>query len=302
MQLNITIKGFERVKAQMEALSGAQLREAAAKALNDAGHQVRRDMQRELTQRFDRPTPFIVRSPKVFQATADDLVVTIAPTLHTDKNAFVRGGKVGVDPQQVLQAQEFGGLRRDKRSESVLRRAGILPAGWQTAIPRQPFPGSDDGNGNLKGPFLRSVLAFLQAFAVGQGHYANMGADAKDRVRRYGKGTLTKAAQRQAGPFRGRAYFVAYGRAESPFGKGIVRNSGGLAYGKSRTAHLAAGIWAKLGEGKGEPRPVLMFIKPGKGYTPRIDLDGLGKSAATQDYLARRLRFRIRQAAEALGG
>lgn len=296
MHINFNIAGVESVKKHLEALTGQQARAAYARALNDTGFQLRRDMQQQMQQKFDRPTPFIVNSPKVFMATPDALVVTIAPTLHTDRNAFVRGGKIGVDPQQVLRAQEFGGLRRDKRSEAVLRRAGILPEGWQTVIPRQPFPGSDDGNGNLKGSFLRSVLAFLQTFTVGQGYYANMGKDAKDRMRRYGKGTLTKAAQRQAGPFRGRAYFVAYGKSESPFGKGIVRTSDGLRYGKSRTRHLAAGIWAKLGEGKGEPRPVLMFVRNGP-YKPRLDLDSIGNSQAAQDYLARRMRFRIREAA-----
>ena len=44
------------------------------------------------------------------------------------------GGK-GIDPQQILRAQEVGGRRHDKRSEKALRRVGILPNGYQTAIP-----------------------------------------------------------------------------------------------------------------------------------------------------------------------
>ena len=57
-------------------------------------------------------------------ATAAKLSVTIEPTYM--------GGK-GIDPQKILDAQTWGGRRRDKRSEVALKRAGILSAGYQTA-------------------------------------------------------------------------------------------------------------------------------------------------------------------------
>jgi hypothetical protein len=66
-----------------------------------------------------------------------------------------------------------------------------------------------------------------------------------------------------------------------------------------RASNLAPGIWAVLGATGAVVKPVVMFVRKG-AYKPRLDLDSLGKSAATQDYLARRMRFRIRQAAEAL--
>lgn len=288
MQINITIKGIERVKAQLEALSGAQLREASAKALTDAGYQVKRDMQRELTQRFDRPTPFILRSPKVFPATPDKLQVSIAPTYQSQFGTT--GGKIGVDPQQVLQAQEFGGQRRDKRSEVALRRAGILPNGFQLTIPANPFPGSEDGYGNLKGPFLVQLISYFQAFGE-QGYRANMTDKSRANLAR--GGTAARLAK-VAGPQLGRRYIVSYGKMRG--GARITRKGEP----DMRASNLAPGIWAVLGTTGAVVKPVVMFVRKG-AYKPRIDLDSLGKSAATQDYLARRLRFRIRQAAEAAG-
>ena len=302
LTIGLKLDGLDKVRKELAALTGPQMRGAYAKALNDAGFRVRKEMQSAMDVNLDRVTPWIRKSPKVFQATEDNLSVIVAPTLHTDRNAFVRGGKIGVDPQDVLQAQEFGGMRRDKRSEVALRRAGILPPGWQTAIPDEsrggPFPGSDDGMGNLKGPFLRSVLSFLQTYQSGQGHTQNMSGPAKDRMRKFGRATISKAAQQQAGPFMGRRYFISYGENASPYGAGVIRTDAGLKYGKTHSAHIGPGIWATLGTGKSARiRAVLIFIKPSKGYRPRLDLQSIANSQATTDYLASRLRSRIRKAA-----
>ena len=303
MQLDIKIQNLDKVRDALNKLSGAQAREAFAKAINDAGFQVRKTMQAELGK-FDRVTPFIRNSPKLIPATPDKLSATILPTLD-GRNLPSKGGKIGVDPQQVLRAQEIGGRRRDKKSEVVLRRAGILPPGWQTAIPDEsrggPFPGSDDGRGNLNGNFLRSVLSYLQSFQAGQGNTQNMKDDAKDRVQRFGKGTISKRAQQQAGPFMGRRYFISYGKNESPYGAGIVRTDSGLKYARPRSAHIGPGIWAVLGVGRSaKVRAVLIFIKPGKGYTPRISMERIARDSGVQDYLDKRVRYRIRKIAEGL--
>lgn len=265
MKINIEIRNQQAVQAVLAKLSGPQAKAAYAKALNDAGFQVRREMQAALRKNFTDVTPFIARSPKVFAATPDKLSVSVAPTLSTT-NAPGTGGKVGVDPQDVLQAQEFGGRRRDKRSESALRRAGILPMGFQTAIPAAPFPGSDDGRGNLRGAFLQQLLSYLQAYSE-QGYKANMTAKRKAGLQRG-----TKRAE-------GRRYFVAYGK-----------------WREGRGAHLAPGIWAASGTGGAVLRPVLMFVRPGN-YKPRISMDAIAKQADLQNYLDKRVRFRIREAA-----
>lgn len=266
LQISIRTEGLAAVRETLDKLSGAQARGAYAKALTDTGFEVRRRMQAHLGQQFDRVTPWVQKSPKVFAATPDKLSVAVAPTLTTDHGVFMRGGKVGVDPQDVLQAQDAGGRRRDKRSEVLLRRAGILPAGYQTAIPETPYPGSDDGRGNLRGAFLQQLLSYLQTFGE-QGYKANM----TDRRKR----SLHKGSSRQAG----RRYFVAYGRLRG-----------------DHTGHLAPGIWAAAGVGGVDVRPVLMFVRAGT-YRPRLDLDAIARGNDLQDYLDRRLRFRVREAA-----
>ena len=262
MKLELKIENLEKVSADLAKLSGPQARVAYANAINDTGFMVRRAMQAELGK-FDRVTPFIHKSPKLVAATPAKLTARILPTLDS-RNLPTTGGKVGVDPQDVLQAQEFGGRRRDKRSESALRRAGILPSGYQTAIPATPYPGSDDGRGNLSGRFLQQLLSYMQAYSE-SGFKANMTARRKRAVH---KGTA-KAL--------GRRYFVSYGRL--------------------RGQHLAPGIWAAQGTHGADVRPVLMFVRAAT-YRPRISMDRIARDSGAQDYLDKRVRFRIRNLAE----
>ena len=262
MKLELKIENLEKVSAALDKLSDLQARVAYANAINDTGFMVRRAMQAELGK-FDRVTPFIRKSPKLVAATPAKLSARILPTLDS-RNLPTTGGKVGVDPQDVLQAQEFGGRRRDKRSESALRRAGILPSGYQTAIPATPYPGSDDGRGNLSGRFLQQLLSYMQAYSE-SGFKANMTARRKRAVH---KGTA-KAL--------GRRYFVSYGRL--------------------RGQHLAPGIWAAQGTHGADVRPVLMFVRAAT-YRPRISMDRIARDSGAQDYLDKRIRFRIRNLAE----
>ena len=265
LNLSLRIANLDKVREQLGKLTGAQARGAYAKAINDTGFQVRREMQADIRRSFDRVTPWIERSPKVFAATADRLSASIAPTLDT-RNLPSTGGKSGVDPQDVLQAQEHGGTRRDKRSEAALRRVGILHRGWQTAIPATPYPGSDDGRGNLRGAFLQQLLSYLQS-------YSEVGFKGNMTARR--KSTLHKGTAKQAG----RRYFVSYGRWRD-----------------GRSSHLAPGIWAASGTGGVDVRPVLMFVRT-PNYQPRLSMDRIAKAADVQSYLDKRVRFRIREAA-----
>ncbi|NIF82304.1 hypothetical protein F3J24_02100 [Comamonas sp. Tr-654] len=273
IQLSARVLNQAELLRQIHGLTGAQAAKAYAKALNDTGFEIRRAMQDEMRAVFDRPTDYILRSPFVHMATAARLSVTIEPTYM--------GGK-GIDPQKILDAQTWGGRRRDKRSEVALKRAGILPAGYQTAIPDEarggPYPGSDDGKGNLRGPFLVQLISYFQAFGE-QGYKANMSDQGYLRVHR---GTKKQA---------GRRYFVAYGKTR---GGPRITQKGEQ---DERTAHLAPGIWAASGTGGADVRPVLMFVRPGRGYLPRFDMDKVAKRADATAYLERRIRYRLREAA-----
>lgn len=268
IKLDTEVIGQAEMLRTLHALTGAQAARAYAKALNDTGFEIRRAMQDEMRAVFDRPTDYVLRSPRVRLAKPDRLTVTIEP-------AYM-GGK-GVDPQKILDAQTWGGRRRDKRSEVALRRVGILPNGYQTAIPASAYPGSDDGRGNLKGSFLVQIISYFQAFGE-QGYRANM-TDKR-------KGAIHKGSKRAAG----RRYFVSYGTM-----RGGARMTA-KGEGDMRAQHLAAGIWAASGTGGAGVRPVIMFVKQGN-YTPRLDMDRVAKRADAESYLGKRIRFRIREAA-----
>ncbi len=256
MQIDLKIKNMEVVQKALAQLSGPQAAEAYAKAINDTAFHVRRTMQAEFRNEFDRPTNYVVQSPRVKMATPDKLSASIEPTYM--------GGK-GIDPQKILQAQEYGGTRRDKRSEVALRRAGILPNGYCTVIPQVPYPGSDDGRGNVRGPFLVQLITYFQASGE-QGFRANM---TDKRKRAINKGTAKTS---------GRRYFVAYGHLRS-----------------GKTSHLAPGIWAASGTYGGLVMPVLMFVRT-PNYRPLISMERVAKAADVQAYLEKKVRHRIRQA------
>lgn len=262
MKVTMQFTGLEKVQEQLAKLSGHQAEEAYAKAINDTAYQLRRAMQEEMQSVFDRPTPYILKSVYIKQAEPGNLAATILPTYY--------GGK-GVDPQLILRAEVDGGSRRDKRSEVALRRVGILPGGYQTAVPGSPYPGSVDAYGNIKGSFLAHLISYFQSFGE-QGYRANM----KDRTKAnlHARGTKTMDARR---------YFVSYGRLRG-----------------NRSSHLAPGIWAAKGTHGVDVRPVLMFVRDGR-YTPRLSMAAIAKKVDADNYLAKRLRYRIRQAAESLG-
>ena len=258
MKIGAKVQGLDRVQSALSSLTGGQTRVAIAAGINDGAFAYRRALQAEMASVFDRVTPYVSKSVYVQQATPDRMQATIVPTYN--------GGK-GVDPQKILAAQEMGGRRADKRSETALRRAGILPNGYQTAIPATPLEGSDDGRGNLRGPFITQLISYFQAFGE-QGYRANMTAKRKASVQR---GTAKQS---------GRRYFVTYGRMR----------------GDARTKHLAPGIWAVLGDTGADVRPVLMFVRTGN-YKPRLSTEAAARRADLDNYLSKRMRYRIRQAA-----
>lgn len=274
------VEGAEKLQRAMAAISGPRLNQAISEGINMGAGRAKNAMRAEMQSVFDRPTPYALNAVQVHKkATPERLEAMVAPTYM--------GGK-GVDPQKFLEAQEEGGRRQDKRSEVALRRAGILPRGYQTAIPATPFVGSDDGRGNLRGAFLVQLLAYFQAFGE-QGAHANMKAKRKQAIHlRGGK------SAKFVGPVRGHRFFVAYGSA-----RGGARWT---AKGDNdrRASSLAPGIWAATGTGGVDVRPVLMFVKTAS-YTPRISLEQVRQRSGVDELVPKWIRGRIYEAAKRAG-
>lgn len=262
IKIALKVTGLDKVQQHLAKLSGPAFRTSIADALNDVAFDLQRKYKREIATVFDRPTPYILRSVQVHKAQAERLIATVGPSAGLGK---------GVDPAKVLAAQIAGGGRRDKRSEVALRRAGILPSGYATAIPADPFPGSDDAYGNLKGSFITMLLSYLQAMGE-QGYRANM--TARRRSKLADRGTTAGGYK----TIKGFELFVSYGRLRG-----------------GKTANLSPGIWARSGIHGSTLRPVLMFVRA-PSYTRRLGMDNIGNRSAMQAMFERRLRYRIRVA------
>lgn len=268
------LQGKEKALALLHGIAGRKLDAAIAKAINDTAYEVKRAYVDEMSSVFDRPTDYIKKSVWIKQAAPGRLVASIDPSYF--------GGK-GVEPEKVLKAQALGGRRRDKRSEVALRRVGILPNGYQVVIPADPFPGSEDAHGNIKGSFMVQLLSYLQAMGE-QGYRANMTDRRKAAIHKRG-GAKVKAV----GPKLGRRYIVAYGNM-----RGGARLT---AKGEQdeRMSNLPPGIWAVMGSGA-VIKPVLMFTRMGD-YEVRLRMENVEQRANASEYLNRRIRYRIREAA-----
>lgn len=242
MVLTIKVQtNFQDVAAALDSVR-RQVPFAASRAINATAVQVQQALRDELPRVFDRPTPYIRNSIRITRwANKAQLYADIEP-------AYL-GGK-GVDPQNVLRAEVFGGARRLKRSEVALQRAGILPAGYMTA-PGKACP--LDQFGNVRGSFIVQLLSYFQAFGE-QGYRANMTDKRKKQ--------LAKGGRRSARGFKqiaGVEYFVSYGRLRG--GKG---------------AWLAPGIWSRSGIHGSTIKPILMFVRAAN-YRPRFDFMGLAE-------------------------
>lgn len=260
MQINVTTD-FDKAYQLLNRLSGPQARDAMAKALTDAAFEARKVVQSNMGTSFDRVTPYIKNSIRVVPATSDKLTARVEPKYM--------GGK-GVDPEEVLRAEVFGGQRRKKRSEAAMERAGILPGGF-SMVPGGACP--LDQYGNIKGAFIVQLISYFQAFGQ-QGYSANM--TDKRKAKLAGVATTAKGYK----SINGVVYFVSYGKLRS--GRG--------------GSHLHPGIWSKTGIHGVDVKPIIMFVKQAS-YTKRLDFFDAPVRAAL-DKFNPRLRYQLRKIIE----
>ena len=269
--MNFEFVGTEKTAGKLKDLGGSVVPEVLAKALTDTAKTLRQSARTEMHKVFDKPTRFIINTLKYTEATPQKLEATVRPTYP--------GGKA-VDPQKVLRAEVEGGGRREKRFEKALREKGLLPLNMQTAIPKNPYPGSDDGHGNLKGSFVVTLLSYLQAFRE-NGYRANMSKNKKAKmadITRFSSLSTRKTLKMT----RGVEFFVSNGERVD---------------GKNRAKHLQPGIYARSGIHGSNIRPVVIFTRRGV-YAPRLDFERIARQADVEALFQRKARFAIYQAWE----
>lgn len=127
-------------------LQAAQFPFAVSLAINKTAQAVRKAEQDEMRRVFDRPTPYTLRS------------VYIKPSdkRKLEASAWLKGyERDGFKTTHFIGPQVFGGPRRDRRSEHLLRSRGLLRSD-EFLVPG--YKAKKDSYGNLsRGPLQRAL-------------------------------------------------------------------------------------------------------------------------------------------------
>lgn len=148
------------VIAHLTELQKKHLPRATFDAASQTGRYVYAALRSEMTEVFDRPTPWALGGLRFKLPTGQ------RPEVRIWLEEF--GGK-GIPAADFLAAEIEGGTRRHKRFEKALIAKGLMPGGM-FAVPGAQAP--RDAYGNVPGPFIVRVLSDLQAFGE-QGYRAN---------------------------------------------------------------------------------------------------------------------------------
>jgi hypothetical protein len=154
---------------QLQTLNARGIDFATGKFMTDIGFAVRKAWQSKAQQVFDNPTPFTVNSVQVKKWNRGTRTVSVG---------FRDELGDGTPPAKYLQAQAFGGDRRDKRFERALRAQGLLPPGMQT------FPTKDsplDAYGNFAGGYKKRIMAQLRVFQDSKQNETDESRDRKEK-------------------------------------------------------------------------------------------------------------------------
>jgi hypothetical protein len=175
VKARIDASGFGEALVVLGQLTGDLPGRALADALNHTANQARLALTVEMTNVFDRPTPFTLNAVRVLNATPKTLAAAV--WVKDEKS----GATKGMAPEDLVAPQVFGGARVEKKSETLLRAKNILPAGMFIV----PAAGARlDAYGNLGRGQMMQILSGLSAAEGTSGYTAN----ASDKSRSVRKG------------------------------------------------------------------------------------------------------------------
>lgn len=175
MKASVKASGFAESLAAVQALTGDLPGRALADALNHTANQAGQALTVEMSNVLDRPTPFTLNAVRVLNAKPNNLEAAVWVKDEKDN------ASKGMAPEDWVAPQVFGGSRSDKKSETLLRAKGILPAGKFIA----PASGARlDAYGNISRGQMVQILSGLSAIEGKAGYTAN----ASDKWRSIRKG------------------------------------------------------------------------------------------------------------------
>lgn len=191
--MKIEIKGLKELQASSDDHIARQIPFIAAKSLTMTVKDMQADLKHEMTDSFDRPTPFTLDSTFIKPAKKSNLEATVG---------FKTFGGKGTPAGKYLLPQVFGGVRPLKRFEKALQSIGVLPRD-HIAVPASGA--TMDSYGNMSRGQIVQILSYFKAFGE-QGYRANM----TDKRRK----SLSSGVKKSSGI----SYFVSDG---SKFAAGI---------------------------------------------------------------------------------
>lgn len=240
--ISVNVTGLKETIARISTM-GKQARYAASRALNTAAFAAMREGQLQIEGALDKPTRWTLKSWYVRKkANKNDLVAAVGWSDYLVNKQF-KG------PDYYLAHHFAGGKRKNKRFEERLIGAGLMPAGYQTAIGKAAQEmGMVDGHGNMKGSVLVAILSGLGA----------LGGDVNQNARGRGRMSANKRAAKQV-------YWAGKPGRNTP-----------------------NGIWVlddKYKSGRGRLRPVLIYVKTGN-YRKRLDLQRIADAVVVKTFNA----------------
>ncbi|MDG9928268.1 MULTISPECIES: hypothetical protein [unclassified Pseudomonas] len=173
MRGTISAADLDDAAAGLQVLGSGLAEAALADALNHTANQGGQALTQAMTDVFDRPTPWTLKSTRILNATPQRLEAAL---WVQDQS----GGKNPFSAEDYLLPQVDGGDRITRRSERMLREAGILPSD------RFVVPGAGarlDAYGNIQRGHLMQILSGLKAV-----HRSGSDHNATDSARSARKG------------------------------------------------------------------------------------------------------------------
>lgn len=152
----IHARDLDDALAGLQILGAGLAETALADALNHTANQAKQALRAEMSNVFDRPTPWTLNSTRILHATPSRLEAAIwVQDQSGNKNPF--------SAEDYLMPQVDGGERFTRRSEKYLREAGILPSGRFVV----PAAGARlDSYGNIQRGHMMQILSGLRAMTL----------------------------------------------------------------------------------------------------------------------------------------
>lgn len=201
---------------------------------------VQRKIQERMPVAFDRPTPFTVRGVWTKAATKS---APKASVYFPESQANAGRGK----REYIRPGAEGAAARRQKRSEMLLVKAGVLPAGWVTVPGSYAMRNLLDGYGNMKGQYYSQIIRNLQL---------------KTLETRLAK-PISKPSMKRAARMGVENEFFSV----TP-GKNALAKGGGW---------LPPGVYKRTGKGGRELLQYLKFVRKA-AYQPRINIEKVARA------------------------